>query len=146
IPVALELARLFTGCLPRVQNRCVVELGKGVDEELPVAADVRPVLVHLGHLAEWVTFNAGAQFSEVVLHGRGVVGIEIDEDETLPDLGLDRSETEVRFVEVEELRLLLDEIQRAVEIVTPAVILTGELATGSACLFTWEVVPDKLVA
>ena len=64
--VALQLARLLVHRLLRVQNRCVVELGEGVDEELPVAPDLGPVLVDLGHLAERVALEAGAELAEVV--------------------------------------------------------------------------------
>ena len=70
--VALELARLLGDGLLRVQNRCVVELREGVDEELPVAPDLGPVLVDLGHLAERVALEPGAELAEVLAQRRGV--------------------------------------------------------------------------
>ena len=45
---------------------------------------------------------------------------------------LHRHQAVVGLVEVEELRLLLDEGQRAVEVVAPAVVLAGELAARAA--------------
>ena len=58
-PDAGELAGLLGGGLLRVENRGVVELGEGVDEQLPVAADVGAVLVHLGHLVERIAGETG---------------------------------------------------------------------------------------
>ncbi len=124
----------------------MVELGEGVDEELPVAPDVGPVLVDLGHLAERVALDAGSEIAEVVAHRRGVVRVEVDEDEALPHLGLHGDQAVVGLVEVEELALLLHEGQRALEVVAPAVVLAGELTAGAARLFPGEVVPHELVA
>ncbi len=55
--VAGELFGFFLGRLLLVQDRCVVELGEGVDEQLPVAVDRRAVAVDLGHLVERVAFE-----------------------------------------------------------------------------------------
>src|SRR5262249_48880573 len=49
------------------------------------------------------------------------------------------------LVDAEELLFLLDEVQRAVEVVAPAVVLAGELPAGTADLFTGEVLPHELV-
>ena len=57
-----------------------------------------------------------------------------------------RDEPVVGLVEVEELLLLLHEVQRAVEVVAPAVVLAHELAGDAARLLLREVVPDQLVA
>ena len=56
-----------------MQDGCVVELGEGVDEELPVAPDLGAVLVDLRHLAERVALEALAQLTQVVAQRRGVV-------------------------------------------------------------------------
>ena len=75
VAVALELARFVGHGLLGVENRCMVELGEGVDEELPVAPDVGAVLVDLGHLVEGVAVEASAELprgtsaNEVVLSG-----------------------------------------------------------------------------
>ena len=75
----------------------------------------------------------------------GLLG-EVDEDEALPDVAVDRDEAEVVLVEVEELALLLHEVQRTVEVVAPAVVLAGELPAGAVHLVAGEVVPHQLVA
>ena len=49
-------------------------------------------------------------------------------------------------VEVEELGLLLDEGQRAFEVVAPAVVLAGELPADAAGLLAGVVLPHELVA
>ena len=145
-PVAGELARLVGGGLLGVENRGMVELGEGVDEQLPVGTDVGPVLVDLGHLVERIAGDAVPELPEVLAQRRGVVGIEVDEDEALPRLDLDAGQPVVVPVEVEELRLLLDEGQLALGGVAPTVVLAGELAAGPAGLVTGVVVPDELVA
>ena len=88
---------------------CVVELGERVDEELPVAADLGAVLVHLRQLVERVALEALAELAEVLAQRRGVRGVEVHEDEPLPHVDLHRREAVVGLVEVEELRLLLHE-------------------------------------
>ena len=57
-----------------------------------------------------------------------------------------RNEAVVSLVEVEELLLLLDEVQGAVEVIAPAVVLAHELAADAARLLLRVVVPDQLVA
>ncbi len=146
VPDAGELARLLRGRLLRVEDRRVVELGEGVDEQLPVAADVGPVLVDLRHLVEGVAGDAGAELPEVLVQRGRVVGVEVHEDEPLPHLQLDPRQPVVRPVEVEELRLLLDEGQLTLGAVAPPVVLAGELAARPLRLLAGVVVPDQLVA
>jgi hypothetical protein len=45
----------------------MVELGEGVDEQLPVGPDVGPVLVDLGHLVERIAGQTGAEGAEVLV-------------------------------------------------------------------------------
>ena len=84
-----DLGGFFLGVLPLVQHRRVVELGERVDEQLPVAADLGPVGVVLGHLAERVALDALGQWSQVVGQRLGVL-VEVDEDEPFPHLAADR--------------------------------------------------------
>ena len=100
--------------------------------------DVGPVLVDLGHLVERIAGEAGAELAEVVVQRRRVVGIEVDEDEPLPRLHLDHGQPVVGPVEVEELRLLLDEGQLPVDRVAPTVVLAGELPAGAAGLLAGD--------
>ncbi len=124
----------------------MVELGEGVDEQLPVRADVGPVLVDLGHLVEGIAGDARAEIPQVLAHRGRVVGIEVDEDEPLPRVDRDGGQPVVLGVEVEELRLLLHEGQLPFHGVTPAVVLAGELPAGATRLLARVVVPDQLVA
>ena len=123
----------------------MVELGEGVDEQLPVAAYVGPVLVDLGHLFERIAGQPPAELAEVVAEPRLVVRIQVHEDEPLPDLRLHGYQAELVAVEVEELRFLLHEGHRTVQCVAPSVVLTGELPAGAARLLLRVVVPDELV-
>ena len=50
------------------------------------------------------------------------------------------------LVDVEELRLLLHERQRALEVVAPAVVLAGELPAASPGLLIGKVIPHQLVS
>lgn len=50
------------------------------------------------------------------------------------------------FVEVEELFLLLDEVQLAVQSIPPGMVLAGEGATAAFGLVTGKVVPHQLVS
>ena len=80
------------------------------------------------------------------MHRRRVLGVEVDEDEPLPRLDLDRGQPVVLLVEVEELGLLLHEGQLALRGVAPPVVLAGELAARPLRLLAGVVVPDQLVA
>ena len=44
----------------------MVKLREGVDEELPVAPDLCPVLVDMGHLVERISGQAGTELAQVV--------------------------------------------------------------------------------
>ena len=124
----------------------MVELGEGVDEQLPVALDLGAVLVDLRQLAERVALEATAELAEVLAQRRLVLPVEVHEDEPLPHVAFDRHEAEVALVEVEELVLLLDERERAFEVVPPTVVLARELPAHALRLLAREVVPDELVA
>jgi hypothetical protein len=76
---------------------------------------------------EGVAFDALAQRSEVVSERLRVL-VEIDEDEPFPHLAAHRYQAELTLVDVEELVLLLDVGQIAVEAVAPGVVLAGELS------------------
>ena len=93
----------------------MVELGEGVDEQLPVAAHFGPVLVDLSHLFEWIASQPPAEPAEVLAEPRLVLRIQVHEDEPLPGLRLHGYEAELLAVEVEELRLLLHECHRTVQ-------------------------------
>ena len=129
-----------------MKHRCVVELSERVDEQLPVAADVGAVLVHLRHRLEGVALEVAAVLPEIVEQRRRVVRVQVDEDKAFPRVDLHGHEPVLRLVQVEELALLLHERARAVEAVAPAVVLAGELAHGPLDLFTRVVVPHQLVA
>src|SRR5262249_22986489 len=95
---------------------------------------------------ERVGLESLPELTEVVAQ-RGVVrGIEVDEDEARPHVGLDRCQAVVLLVEAEELGLLLHERELSVERIAPAVVLADELTAGPARLFAREVGPDELVA
>ena len=123
----------------------MVELHEGVDEQLPVGPDLGAELVHLGHLAEGVLLDPGAESTHVLLQRFGIV-VEVDEHEAGPHLAAHRHQAEVGEVEVEELRLLLYEVERSVEVVAPPVVLARELAADTAGLLGRVVLPDEFVA
>src|SRR5690606_7245304 len=106
---------------------------------------LRAVAVDLGHLVEGVALDPRAEPTHVVAQRRGLV-VEVDEDEPLPHLAAHGHQAELREVELEELGLLLDEGEGALEVVAPAVVLAGELATGAAGLLAGVVLPHQLVA
>ena len=141
-----ELLGLLRGGLLHVQNRCVVELDEGVDEQLPVRLHLRLGPVHLGHLTERVTGQTLTERVERLGERLGRLVVEVDEDEAFPHVTGHRDQTEVLLVEVEELRLLLHEVQAAVEVIAPGVVLARELATRARGLLLRVVVPHQLVA
>lgn len=139
-----ELLRLLLDRLLHVQHRRMVELGERVDEQLPVGPDLRAVAVDLRHLVERIALKTRGEIAEVVGQRFGVV-VEVDENEAFPDLAAHRLESVVGLVHVEELLLLLDEGQIAVEGVAPGVVLAGELPARTRDLLARIVVPDELV-
>src|SRR5262245_12482774 len=94
---------------------------------------------------EGITLQTLRAVAEIVGERFGVV-VEVDEDEALPDLAAHRNQPEVRLVEVEELALLLDEGQIALQRVAPGVVLAGELTARAGHLLTRIVVPHQLVS
>ena len=123
----------------------MVELDKRVDEQLPVRVHLRPVAVVLGHLVEGIPLESLAEVAEIIDKRFGVV-VEVYEDEAFPHLAAHGDKPVVRLIEVEELTLLLNEREVALEAVTPRVVLAGELATGARHLLTREVAPHQLVS
>ena len=116
--------------LMAVEDGRVVELLEGVQENLPVAANVAAVVVALRQLFERVVDRGdhrAEEFGECLPRLLG----EVHEDEPLPHLAVHRHEAVVGPVDPEELALLKDEGAPAVEIVLPAVVLAGELPAGS---------------
>src|SRR3546814_3459305 len=89
--------------------------------------------------------DAGAHLAHVVEQRRRL-GVAVHEDEPGPDLAAEGDEAELLHVEVEELLLLLDEGESALEVVAPAVVLAGELPAGPSHLFAGVVLPHELVA
>ena len=128
-----------------MQHGRVVELGEGVDVELPVAVHVGPVLVDLRHLPERVPLETLCQLAEVVAQRRGVGRVEVDEDEPFPGVDPDGREAVVGLVEIEELALLLHEGEVTLEGVAPTVVLALELPARPRHLFARVVLPDELV-
>ena len=103
------------------------------------------VAVVLGHLVEGIPLESLAEVAKVI-DKRFCVVIEVDEDEAFPYLAAHGDKPVVRLVEVEELTLLLDEREVALEAVTPRVVLAGELAAGAGHLLAREVAPHQLVS
>ena len=124
----------------------MVVLLERVGEDLPVAVVVRDPLVAFGQLVERVVVQAGDHRAEELAQGLTRLVVEVDEDEAVPHIAVHGSQTVFGGVEVEELRFLLHEFQRAVEIVAPAVVLAGELSAGTAGLLGGKVVPHQLVS
>ncbi len=124
----------------------MVELLEGVHVELPVGAHLGPVEPPFGHLVEGVAPQGGHHRSEEL--GQRLLGLggQVDEDEALPHVAVHGHQPVVVLVEVEELVLLLDEVEGAVEVVAPAVVLAGELPADPGGLLLGEVVPHQLVA
>jgi hypothetical protein len=131
--------------LMAVEDGRVIELLEGVQEDLPVAANVAAVVVALRQLFERVVDRGDHRAEEFGECLRRLLG-EVHEDEPLPHLAVHRHEAVVGLVDPEELTLLKDEGQAAFEIVLPAVILAGELPAGSTDLLGRVVGPHQLVA
>src|SRR5206468_12406263 len=74
------------------------------------------------------------------------LGGQVHEHEPGPDVAVHGHQPELARVEVEELAVLLDQRQRSVEGVAPAVVPTGELAAEALGLLVGGVVPHQLVA
>ncbi len=144
-PVLHDLGGFLFGVLPLMQHRGVVELGERVDEQLPVAADFGSVGIDLGHFVEGIALQALGHRTQVF--GQRCCGrVEVDEDEAFPYLATHRLEAVLALVDVEELILLLNEGQFAVETVAPSVVFAGELPAGAGGLLMRKVVPHQLVA
>ena len=131
-------SRTSDGHLLGVQRRHVVVLLERVGEDLPVAVVVRDPLVAFGQLAERVVVQAGDHRAQELAQALTRLVVEVDEDEAVPHIAVHRPQAVFGGVEVEELRFLLHEFQRAVEVVAPAVVLAGELPARPAGLLGRE--------
>ena len=86
----------------------MIELLEGVQEDLPVAANVAAVVVALRQLFERVVDRGDHRAEEFGECLRRLLG-EVHEDEPLPHLAVHRHEAVVGLVDPEELALLKDE-------------------------------------
>ena len=111
----------------------VVPLTDRVDGELPVAVDQGREPVALGHLSERVGLELEDAVAEEGAQRHGVLG-QVDEDEPREHLAGDLGHAQRALVEVEELLLVGDMGDAAVEPVAPPVVLAGELAARAAGL------------
>src|SRR5262245_10853349 len=129
-----------------VQRRDMVVLLERVREQLPVAVVVRDEVVAFGERAERVPVERRDHRPEELPQALPRLASEIDEDEPVPHLAVDGRETVSVPLDAEELVLLLNERELAVEAVAPAVILADELAAYPLRFFARELVPYELVA
>ncbi len=120
--------REFGGRLPAVQDRRVIELLEGVHVELPIRLDFSTIRESFGEVAERIAIECGHHRTEEICQRLLRLLREVDEDEAGPHLAVHGNQAVGVLVEVEELLLLLHEGQRAVQAVTPSVVLAGELA------------------
>ena len=144
-PHPLVLLVRHHGVLPAVEDGRVIELLEGVEEDLPVAADVAAIVEALGEVVERVVDRGDHRAEEIEERLARLLG-EVHEDEPLPHLTVHRDEAVVRLVDPEELALLEDGRALPVEVVLPAVVLAGELPAVALRLHARVVGPDQLVA
>jgi hypothetical protein len=145
-PGLLRERRVLLRRLLRVQDGCVVELRERVHVQLPVGLDRRGVAESRGLAVERVALQRGhhraEELAQRLFRGLG----EVDEDEPGPHVAVHRHQTGAALVDAEELALLLDERERAVEVVTPAVVLAGELPADTLGVELRVLAPGELVA
>src|SRR5262245_7563402 len=144
-PLRLIVRSPHDRVLVTVEDGRVVELLEGVEEDLPVAADVTPVIVALRQLLEGVVDRGDHRAEKLRESLLRLLG-EVHEDEPLPHVAVHRHEAVVRLVDPEELALLEDVRQATVELVPPAVVLACELPARTADLLGRVVGPHQLVA
>ena len=116
---------------PAVHVRRVVPLAHRVDRQLPVAVDPGGEPVMLGHQLERIGLDGQQSVAEEFPQRHRVLG-EVDEDEARPHLAVHRGHPQLALVEVEELLLVGDVVDLAVQAVAPAVVLAGERAAAPA--------------
>src|SRR5262249_19730514 len=97
--------------LLRMQRRHVIVLLEGVREYLPVAVVVGDEIVTLGHHFERIVVERGDHRAEELAQALPWFWVEVDEDEAVPDVAVDRAQPVLSGVEVEELTGLLHERQ-----------------------------------
>ena len=103
-----------------------------VDEDLPVAGDVIAGAGEVVELAETEGRDAAGERAEEVGQGRGG-GIEIDEEELLPDFDVDGDEAILLAVEIFDALKFGRAFERTIEAVIPSVVgavKDGGLAAG----------------
>src|SRR5580658_6781409 len=123
----------------------MVKLLRRVRKQLPIAVDLGAVEPALGEFLEGVTLDSEHHRTEKLTEGLFGFPREVDENEPLPHLAVDRHQAVVGFIKSEELGLLLNERVRTVEVIAPAVIFAGELSAGTAGFLLWIIVPYELV-
>ena len=99
----------------------VIALGKRVQGDLPIAAQLGPIRVARRQVGVGKAAQALAQFTEVGFQRLRRFRMQVDEDETLPGLGRDAREPVVGFVEMMEEPFVGHADQLAVGVVHPAV-------------------------
>src|SRR5215218_6935827 len=124
----------------------MVVLLESIREDLPVAVVLRGEIVTLRHQFERIVVEGGDHRPEELAKCPSRLRVEVDEDEPVPDVALHGLESILRSVEAEELALLLHERQVALQVVTPSVVLAGELTAGALDLLVGIVVPHQLVS
>ena len=113
--------------LLNVQRGYVVVLLERVGEDLPVAVVVGHPFVAFGQLLERVVVQRGDHRPEKLTQTLARLGVEVDEDEAVPDVAVHRPKSVVGRLEAEERAVGPHIRQRAVETVTPAAVLADEL-------------------
>ena len=107
-PCCLVVGLRHHRVLVAVEDGRVIELLEGVQEDLPVAANVAAVVVALRQLFERVVDRGDHRAEELGERLARLLG-EVHEDEPLPHLAVHRHEAVVGLVDPEELALLKDE-------------------------------------
>ena len=117
-----------------MEARAVVALGVVLGDELPVRADV---VVDPLRRTEAAEVEAAQVLDEVaeLIGQRGRVGIEVEEDEPLPDLAAHADEAVRVEAEVLEAVRVLRADEAAVEVVDPRVVRTLETDHLAALVF-----------
>ena len=129
-----------------MQIRAVVALGEAVEEDLPVALQLGVESVDLVRPGKGIALDAMGQVAEVIAHRLGVVGVEIDEDEPFPDFALNRRHPAAVGIEVQQQILSGGGVQRAVQLVTPAMEAAVQQGRPALHLLEGVVLPQHLVA
>ena len=112
-----------------MQNGQVVELVLSVEDQLPVRVDFDPVGVGPLQFVKRAAVQGFHDFAEVVRKGLRRIGGQVDENETVVNVGVYRGETEAGLVEIEEVLLVRDIDEAARGVVAPV----GGTGRGCSC-------------